>query len=178
MDFLWSLIYIDNECFLGQPSTSTSLGSASRRLRNSYLGSRVRAVFSHPIIEYRQANLTIPDIVSSVFEPPPSSGSASKLSWDIVFDCTGEIRFERSNDHHLAQTAKVAQLLGKEAARRQVGAYVRLAHPFYNTSTSDKPSKEKDREKGLTKENDAVKPVGVRGYWWHEALRALGAIQE
>ena len=144
--------------------------------RNSYLGSRVRPVFTHPLIQYRQANLTIPDIVSSVFEPPPSSDGAS--SWDIVFDCSGEIRFERSDDHHLTQTAKVAQLLGKEAARRKVGAYVRLTHPFYNTSTSDKPSKEKDREKGLTTENEPVKPVSVRGYWWHEALRALAAIQE
>ncbi|KAF8321445.1 uncharacterized protein EI90DRAFT_3147090 [Cantharellus anzutake] len=141
----------------------------------SYLGSRVRAVFDNPIIEYRQANLAIPNIVSSVFEPP--SSGASELSWDIVFDFTGEIRYERSDDHHLQQTAKVAQLLGQEAAKRKVGAYVRITHPFYHTSTSDKPSKEKDRAKGLTKEHEGVKPASVRGYWWHEALRALAAIQ-
>ena len=56
-------------------------------------------------------------------------------------------------------------MLGEEAAKRKVKAYVRIQHPFYET-----PTKPQD-------ESQDVKPIGVVGTWWHETLRALGAIE-
>lgn len=59
----------------------------------------------------------------------------------------------------------VSKMLGEEAAKRKVKAYVRIQHPFYETAT--KPQDE----------NQDIKPIGVVGTWWHETLRALGAIE-
>jgi hypothetical protein len=42
-----------------------------------------------------------------------------------------------------------------------------VTHPYYETS-----------EKGSHDEKESVKPVGVRGIWWHETLRALAAIEK
>ena len=64
-------------------------------------------------------------------------------------------------------TFNVARLVGLEAARRGVRAYVRLQHPFYEC-----------KEKGDHAESEDAKPDGVLGTWWHEALRGLGAIPE
>ena len=61
----------------------------------------------------------------------------------------------------------MARLIGLEAARRKVKAYVRLQHPFYDTS-----------EKGSANEKVDIKPAGTLGIWWHETLRVLGAIEE
>jgi hypothetical protein len=58
-------------------------------------------------------------------------------------------------------------LIGLEAARRQVKAYVRLQHPFYETP-----------EKGSHDEKVDIIPEGTLGIWWHETLRMLAAIQE
>jgi len=63
-------------------------------------------------------------------------------------------------------TCNVARLIGEEAARRNVKAYVRLQQPWYECS-----------EKGLHDEKEDVKPHGVIGTWWHESLRILGAIE-
>jgi hypothetical protein len=60
----------------------------------------------------------------------------------------------------------VARLIGLEAARRKVKAYIRLQHPFYDT------------EKGAANEKIDIKPAGTLGIWWHETLRVLGAIEE
>ena len=67
----------------------------------------------------------------------------------------------------ITHTFKIARLIGLEAARRKVAAYVRIQHPFYNC-----------KESGSHDEKEDVKPDGVMGTWWHEALRALGAIPE
>jgi hypothetical protein len=58
-------------------------------------------------------------------------------------------------------------MIGLEAAKRKVKSYVRLQHPFYETST-----------KGSHDEKEDVKPDGVAGTWWHETLRMLAAIEE
>jgi hypothetical protein len=58
-----------------------------------YLGSRVRKTLENRIVEYRQANLTNPATVATVFEPPEG-----QPPWDYVFDFTGEIRFDRSDE--------------------------------------------------------------------------------
>ena len=61
----------------------------------------------------------------------------------------------------------MARLIGLEAARRKVKAYVRLQHPFYETP-----------EKNAANEKADIKPVGALGVWWHESLRVLGAIEK
>lgn len=67
----------------------------------------------------------------------------------------------------ITTTCQVARMIGLEAARRKVKAYVRLQHPFYQTSS-----------KGSHDEKDDPKPVGVVGAWWHETLRMLASIDE
>lgn len=63
-------------------------------------------------------------------------------------------------------TCNVARLIGEEAARRNVKAYVRLQQPWYETP-----------DKGSHEEKEDIKPQGVIGTWWHESLRILGAIE-
>ncbi len=63
-------------------------------------------------------------------------------------------------------TCNVARLIGEEAARRKVKAYVRLQQPWYETP-----------DKGSHEEKEDIKPQGVIGTWWHESLRILGAIE-
>jgi hypothetical protein len=63
-------------------------------------------------------------------------------------------------------TCNVARLIGEEAARRSIKAYVRLQQPWYETP-----------DKGLHEEKEDIKPQGVIGTWWHESLRILGAIE-
>lgn len=57
-------------------------------------------------------------------------------------------------------------MLGLEAAKRKVKAYIRVQQPFYETSS-----------KGSA-ETDDPKPAGTVGVWWHETLRGLAAIDE
>lgn len=123
--------------------------------------------------------------VASCFEPPQGQDP-----YDYVFDFTGEIQWDRSEavraiflavsagstepaspflslQVQITHTFKIARLVGLEAARRKVKAYVRIQHPFYNC-----------KESGSHDEKEEVKPEGVMGTWWHETLRALGAIPE
>ena len=67
----------------------------------------------------------------------------------------------------IGHTLKIARLVGLEAAKRAVKAYVRIQHPFYQC-----------KESGAHDEKEEVKPEGVMGTWWHETLRTLGAIEE
>lgn len=61
----------------------------------------------------------------------------------------------------------MTRLIGQEAARRNVKAYVRIQPPFYECN-----------EKGEHDEKANVKPDDVLGIWWHESLRALAAIDK
>lgn len=61
----------------------------------------------------------------------------------------------------------MARIVGQEAARRNVKAYVRIQHPFYEC-----------KEKGKHDEKEDVKPDDTLGTWWHESLRALAAIEK
>ena len=65
----------------------------------------------------------------------------------------------------IQNTFNVARLVGLEAAKRRVKAYVRLQQPFYEC-----------KEKGSHDEKEDVKPDGVLGTWWHETLRMLASI--
>lgn len=58
-------------------------------------------------------------------------------------------------------------MIGMEAAKRKIKAYVRIQLPFYETSS-----------KGSHEEKEDVKPDGTIGIWWHESLRMLAAIEE
>jgi len=128
----------------------------------TYLGSEFPKVLEKPNVEYRQANLTIASTIASCFDPPDG-----QPSYDYVFDFTGEIRVDRTEMIQINTTCQVARMIGLEAAKRKVKAYVRLQQPFYQTSS-----------KGSHDEKDDPKPVGVAGTWWHETLRMLAAIDD
>lgn len=127
----------------------------------TYLGAEFPKIVAKPNVQYLQANLTVPAIVSTVFNPPEGQAPFS-----YAFDLTGEIRWERPAEVQVSHTCNIARLIGTEAAKRNVKAYVRLQHPFYNT----------DKHPAL--EKDDIKPDGTHGIWWHETLRILGAIKD
>jgi hypothetical protein len=64
-------------------------------------------------------------------------------------------------------TFNVSRLIGLEAAKRKVKAYIRAQPSFYTSS-----------DKGSHDEKEDIKPSGTIGIWWHETLRALAAIDE
>ncbi|CCM03854.1 uncharacterized protein FIBRA_06003 [Fibroporia radiculosa] len=127
----------------------------------TYLGADFRRVLEQPNVSYRQANLTVPATVAACFDPPEG-----QEPYSYVFDLTGEVQWDRPEKVQINNTLRVARLLGQEAARRGVQAYVRIMHPYYEC-----------KEKGAHDEKEDVKPDGVLGTWWHETLRTLGAIE-
>ncbi|KIK63702.1 hypothetical protein GYMLUDRAFT_40767 [Collybiopsis luxurians FD-317 M1] len=127
----------------------------------TYLGSEFPQVLQKPQVDYKQANLTVQSIVGSVFDPPDGH-----RPYDYVFDLTGEVRYDRTEMIQIKTTCNVARMLGEEAAKRKVKAYVRVTLPFYETSS-----------KGSHDEKDDPKPDGTIGIWWHETLRMLAAIE-
>jgi hypothetical protein len=127
----------------------------------TYLGSEFPQILAKDNVEYQQANLTVTAIVSSSFDPPPG-----QEPYSLVFDCTGDVAYDRPEKVQIKHTCNIARLIGEEAARRNVKAYVRLQQPWYETS-----------DKGSHSEQQDFKPYGVIGTWWHESLRILGAIE-
>lgn len=67
----------------------------------------------------------------------------------------------------LERTTKLASLLGREAARRKVRAYIRDVPPFLTIEPKE----------DAAKEGDVAKPKTARAYWWYEASRALADIE-
>lgn len=126
----------------------------------TYLGAEFPKVLAQPDVEYRQANLTVPSAVASAFDPP-----SGKAPYSYVFDLTGEVSHDRSEVIAIKLTFTVARIIGLEAARRKVNAYVRLQQPVYETS-----------DKGPHDEKEDVKPVRPLDVWWHETLRMLASI--
>ncbi|KIM49305.1 hypothetical protein M413DRAFT_438490 [Hebeloma cylindrosporum] len=114
-----------------------------------------------PIVEYRQANLTVPAAIQAAFDPPEGN-----TAFDYVFDFTGEVRNDRSETIQINTTFAVSRLLALEASKRQVKSYVRIQQPFYETSA-----------KNAASEKDDIKPVEAMGIWWHETLRMLASIE-
>ncbi|TFK67905.1 NAD(P)-binding protein [Pluteus cervinus] len=128
----------------------------------TYLGAEFPKTLSNPLVEYRQANLTVPSAVSAALEP-----ADGHEAFDYIFDFTGEIRHDRTEMIQIKTTCHVARLIGLEAAKRKNKAYIRIQLPFYETSS-----------KGTHDEKEDVKPQGVIGTWWHETLRMLAAIPD
>jgi nucleoside-diphosphate-sugar epimerase len=127
----------------------------------TYIGFEFTKVLERPEVEYRQANLTVSAAVASAYDVPEG-----KPPFDYVFDFTGEVRHDRSEAIQINNTFTVARILALEAAKRNIKSYVRIQHPFYETS-SKQPATEKDD----------IKPIDTIGIWWHETLRSLAAIE-
>ena len=73
-----------------------------------------------------------------------------------------------SNDTFQIQintTFNVARMLGLEAAKRKVKAYIKIQLPFYDTTS-------------VHDERGDIKPSGPLGTWWHESMRVLASIEE
>ncbi|TFK25041.1 hypothetical protein FA15DRAFT_668917 [Coprinopsis marcescibilis] len=127
----------------------------------TYIGPEFPHILKNKVVEYKQANLKVATTIAEVYEPP-----AGQAAFDYVFDFTGEIRDDRTDVIQYDSTYCVARLLGLEAAKRKVKAYVRIQQPFYETSSKSGDEKQDS------------KPVGSAGIWWHETLRGLGAIED
>jgi hypothetical protein len=129
----------------------------------TYLGARFKEMLKNPIVQYQQVNLTVPAGVAKAFDPPEG-----QQPFKYVIDFTGENRYDRPDAIQIDHTVKLARLVGLEAAKRKVAAYVRISCAFYETSI----------EKKIASEKAELKPVSVRGKWWHEMLRSLAAIED
>ncbi|KAF8522110.1 NAD-P-binding protein [Hysterangium stoloniferum] len=129
----------------------------------TYLGARFPKLLQKPIVEYHQANLTKEGPVTKCFDPPEGIEPFS-----YVFDMTGQVHIARAVELHIEQTAIPAFLIGQEAQRRKVRAYVRITQPYYQTSL----------EKTAHPESDVIKPSDPVGTWYHEALRILANFQD
>jgi hypothetical protein len=127
----------------------------------TYLGAEFPKVLAQPNVEYKQVNLTVATAVSSAFDPPEGVAPYS-----LVFDFTGEFHLW-TETIIIGTTFNVSRLLGLEAAKRKVKAFIRTSAPFYETP-----------DKGSHTEKEDIKPSGVLGIWWHETLRALAAIED
>jgi hypothetical protein len=127
----------------------------------TYVGAEFPKILAQPNVEYKQVNLTVPSAVSSAFDPPEGVAPYS-----LVFDFTGEFH-TWSDTIIIGTTFNISLLLGLEAAKRKVKAFVRVTAPFYES-----------HHKGPHSEKEDVKPVGTVGIWWHETLRALAAIED
>ncbi|KAF8201582.1 hypothetical protein BJ912DRAFT_1116493 [Pholiota molesta] len=145
----------------GEPLVSTLriVDKYSVHPATTYIGPDFTQVLKKPEVEYRQANLTVAATIESAFTP-----SEGKSEFDYVFD----LRENAISIHQIqiSNTFAVARLLGLEAAKRNVKAYVRIQQPFYETSS-----------KHAALEKDDIKPAETMGIWWHETLRTLASIE-
>ncbi|KIM22374.1 hypothetical protein M408DRAFT_290788 [Serendipita vermifera MAFF 305830] len=116
------------------------------------------------VIEYRQANLTVPATVTKCFTDPAPNGQP----YTHVFDLSGETAYDRPTAIQISHTFNVSLNLAREAAKQNVKAYIRNIGAVYDHVTEKKKYKEDDV--------DGWKPLGVRGVWWHETMRAVASV--
>lgn len=129
----------------------------------TYLGSEFPKLLENPVVDYRQANLTKEGPVTNIFDPPEGIEPYS-----YIFDFTGQIDVSRPAELQIGHTAVPAYLLGKEASKRKLKAYIRVTQPYYQTSL----------EKTAHEEGEVLKPTEPCGTWYHEALRILANFEE
>ena len=143
------------------------------------------------VIEYRQANLTVPAVVQKCISDPAPDGRP----YTYVFDCSGNYYYNLPSEVHVEQSLKPSFNIAHAVAAFNsantstltirscysrltntrfwidaIKAYVRALPPFYNHK--DPPEKYKESDDG------AWKPLGNRGIWWHESVRAIGDIKD
>ncbi|KIM19738.1 hypothetical protein M408DRAFT_83116, partial [Serendipita vermifera MAFF 305830] len=124
------------------------------------------------LIEYRQANLSNPIVVSKCFSDSAPNG----LLYTHVLDITGELVPNRPAEVYIQRCFRVPLLIARAAAAQRsrdpesLKAYIRFTGPFYNHPDVDKRYKESDP--------DGWKPRGPQAVWWHEILRTIGSIEE
>ncbi|KAL1410887.1 hypothetical protein Q8F55_001830 [Vanrija albida] len=120
-------------------------------------------------LEYRQVNLGNVERHADLFTPPAERGT----HFDLVFDLTGEMGFDKPELLFITNTYQLALSLATSAARlapeHRPSAYVRLQQPFYDM---------KSLAGAGHAEGDKLKPDGVRGRWWHETLRGIAQIPD
>ncbi|PVF92151.1 hypothetical protein CPB86DRAFT_777526 [Serendipita vermifera] len=116
------------------------------------------------VIDYQQRNLTNPAVVKECFDSPAPDGQP----FTIIYDWTGNNIYSLSAEVQIAQTLKVSLPIANEAAKRQVKAYIRFLPSYYQVTDPTAKYVEQDPE--------GWKPMGTRGVWWHETIRAIGSI--
>ncbi|BEI94782.1 uncharacterized protein CcaverHIS019_0703630 [Cutaneotrichosporon cavernicola] len=134
-----------------------------------YIDPIFKVLLRDPRVEYRQSNLANVEKYPSLFEPPAEGTNWHRF--DVVFDLTGEMNYDKPEVIHITNTYRVAVGLASYAndldtVHRPL-AYVRLQMPFYEMKSGS--------SKGHG-EGDKLKPDGVRGRWWHEALRGIAKL--
>ncbi|BGP14227.1 hypothetical protein JCM10213_005882 [Rhodosporidiobolus nylandii] len=117
-------------------------------------------------IEYLQGNLLTEATREKAFTLPEKFGGPGK-GFSYVLDFTGETDFNLPEVVHLERTLRLALLLGQDAVKHKVGAYLRLLQPFY------KLKEEKKGGKVGAKGAAPAEPWGTMAGWWHEAARGL-----
>lgn len=121
-------------------------------------------------IEYRQGNLTNPDVVSKSFMDPAPNG----LPYSHIIDLTGDSMPGRPPEIYVQTTLNVSLLIARASAAQlsripgSIKAHIRSTGPFYKHPDPKKRYKEDDPE--------GWKPRDMRAVWWHETLRAIGSI--
>nr|XP_018264932.1 uncharacterized protein I303_03114 [Kwoniella dejecticola CBS 10117]OBR87090.1 hypothetical protein I303_03114 [Kwoniella dejecticola CBS 10117] len=125
-------------------------------------------------LEYKQVNLLNTAKHTELFTPPKEvDGIPLTEGFHIVFDLTGELGFDKPEILQISITYQTALSLATSASNLSTNlkpkAYVRLTFPFYEQKSL--PSSSAGHS-----ETSELKPDGVRGRWWNEALRGIGQL--
>lgn len=149
--------------------TATTTGSPHLNSRNIGGPSKSKRILSRatphvcPPLDYC-GPMRVETVARCFTDPAPNGRPYSH-----VFDLSGDQTFERPSEVQISQTLKVSLGIAKEAAKHDnVKSYVRSMHPFYDQVTETKSYKEDNAE--------GWKPLGLRGLWWHETLRAVANV--
>jgi hypothetical protein len=147
-----------------------------------------------PLLEYKQVNLSSVERHAEVFTPPSEWNGESAVwegkGFDVVFDLTGDISFDKPElvrrpsplpvsdsanppQVQVSNTYQLALSIASSASKLPLKpkAYVRLTYPFYEMKSL--PSSSAGHP-----ESAHLLPDGARGRWWHETLRGLARIRE
>ncbi|CAD0086520.1 unnamed protein product [Aureobasidium mustum] len=95
---------------------------------------------------FMQADASRPQSLSRVFDLPDGQ------SFDYVFNCGGETRHSQDDEVYKLRSYELSLNVAKEAARRQVRAYLELSTGTVYDSKRDPPRKETDKLKPSLKQ--------------------------
>lgn len=103
-------------------------------------------------------------VVAECFnEPAPNN-----QSYTHILDFTGNATFSHSAAIQIVQTFNIGLNIAREAQKHGIKAIVRHQPPWYEHLDPAAKYKEEDV--------NGWKPMGIKGVWWHETLRAMGSI--